>query len=455
MRHGIHETAEPHGGSPACGSSSGLQNPPWRVQLLAIVAVAAIGSDALAQEQPAARIARLVERLGASSYADRVDADQQLAGLGSLPREQLELAARSDDAEVAARARDLLRRIAIDDLWQPGRVTYQAEDTPAAEVLSTIRDQTGNRILFGDRYGGFREAPVQLQADNALYWEVIDDFCRKTKNHVRPHYDTRDPGLALVSGEPGANPVAYAGPVRATVTGALRTFSDEFDYKRLTSKQNHLFRINLELLWEDRLRIVAYRSHAQVSEALTDTGERVDAVNGSHGSWNVASSGSRQVAMELKLEPPPTTAARFAVLALEWPVAAVGDFTTVETSELVVGTMIEQDDLQLSIDSIEAKDGSKHTLTVSLLRDRPVPDPPESLFQENRFELFDAQQRPLRLTEQTNGLEGRAVRSKLVFLQSSTEGPPAMLRVTYPRLRSERNLSIVLRDVPLPTARPQ
>lgn len=412
-------------------------------------------SAAVAQERGEARIARLVERLGSNSYADRVDADRNLGEIGAAAKIQLEAAAASSDPEVAARARELLRRIALDELWQPGRVTLEGDDIAAATVVDVITVQTGNRILVGDRYGGFREAPVKLRARDAEFWPVIDDFCRQTKNFVRPHYDTREPGLALVRGEPGRYPVAYAGPVRATVTGALRTFSDELDYKRLASKQSHQFRLNLELMWEDRLRVVAYRSQCELHEAVTDTGQTLSAIGGSQGTWTVAGSGVRQIPMELKLEPPPTTSTSLAVLRLAWTLTAIGDFATVETDTIEPGVRVEQDDLELAIEQIEEKAGAKFTLSVLLFRDRPLCDPPDSLFQENRFELFDAQGRAMRLTEQSNTLEGTGMRAKLVFLASSQEGQPTRLRVTYPRLRSERAVEIVFRNVPLPTARPE
>ena len=426
----------------------------FAIAAVALVAVL-LDSPASAQDQPEVRIARLVERLGSNSYSERLEANQQLAELGAQPRPQLELAAKSTDAEVAARARELLRKIALDEMWLPSRVTHQASGATASLVLAVIGQQTGNRLLVGDRYGGFRDGPVDVAAEGELFWQVIDDFCRKTKHHVRPHYDTREPGLALVSGEPGAYPVGYAGPVRGAITGALRTFSDEFDYKRLTSKQNHHFRMNLEFMWEDRLRIVAYRNQAAVVEAVTDSGETLSAATNSNGTWTVAGSGVRQVPMELKLDPPPTNCTQLKLLTLKWSVAAIGDYATAAVPSIAAGASLEQDDLQLTIDSLETKDGAKHILTVSVLRERPLPDPPESLFQENRFELYDASDRPLRLTEQTNSLEGRVVRSKLSFLASSGDGVPVKLKVTYPRLRSERDLEIVFRDVPLPTARPK
>jgi len=425
------------------------------VGLASLLGFALAAAPCGGQERPEPRIARLVERLGSDSYAERVAANQQLAELGAKPRAELELAARSPDAEVAARARQLLQKIALDDLWLASRVTYAGANAPSSTVLGEISRQTGNRLLFGDRYGGFNDGPLEFAAADETFWEALDGFCRRTRHTIRPHYDTREPGLAVVSGEPGAFPIAYAGPVRAVVTGALRTFSDEFDYKRLTSKQNHNFRFNLELMWEDRLRVVAYRNQATVVEAVAAGGVPLPLPSGSAGTWQVAGSSARQVPMELKLDPPPLGAAKLDLLTLRWSLAAIGDFATAETKSVAMGVTLEQDDLELSIDNFEAKDGSKYVVTVSISRQRPLPDPPESLFQENRFELFDAANHPLRLTEQTNTLEGQAVRSKLNFIGGSGDGPPTRLKITYPRLRSERKLEIVFRDVPLPTARPE
>ena len=209
------------------------------------------------------------------------------------------------------------------------------------------------------------------------------------------------------------------------------------------------------MLWEDRLRVIAYRSQPDLVEAETDTGESLTAVAGSGDNWNVATSGARQVPMEIKIEPPPMAAARLATLRLQWPLVAIGDFASVELDKLVDGTATERDGYEFVIESFAAQDGHKYKLGVAIASDRPLPDPPESLFQEARFELLLEDQRPLRLVEQSNTLEGRAVRSKLVFLAASQDEPPKKLRITYPRLRSQRSLEIVFRDVPLPTARPR
>lgn len=420
------------------------------------LALLATGPLSHAQEHAGeVRIARLVERLGSQSYTDRVEADRELAGLRSLARPQLELAAKSTDAEISARARELLRKIAIDELWQPTCVTYESTGAPAGAAIEAIGRQTGNRILVGDRYGGFRDGPVELHAVKATFWQIVDDVCRQTANHVRPHYDTREPGLALVTGEPGAYPVAYSGPVRATITGALRTFSEEFDYKRLSSKVSHQFRINLEMLWEDRLRVTAYRGQPDFVEAVTDSGETLSAVAGSSDNWNVATSGARQVPMELRIEPPPMAVERLAVLKLHWPLLAIGDFASIDMSQLVAGAAVEQDGYEFVIESFTPQEGNKYTLTVAVASNRPLPDPAESLFQEARLELLNEGAIPLRLIEQTNTLEGRSVRSRIVFLGTAQDRPPKLLRITYPRLRSQRNLEIVFHDVPLPTARPQ
>ena len=44
---------------------------------------------------------------------------------------------------------------------------------------------------------------------------------------------------------------------------------------------------------------------------------------------------------------------------------------------------------------------------------------------------------------------------KAAYLAEGGTGPAVRLQLTYPRLRSHRNLEIVFRNVPLPTARPE
>ena len=138
-------------------------------------------------------------------------------------------------------------------------VEYHAHGEPAREVVDAICRQSKNRILVGDAYGSFENRPARIDYEAGAYWLVIDDLCRATGNRIRLHYDTREPGIVLVAGDAGRFPTAYAGPLRAQVTGAVRSFSEKLDYGEGPSQKLHTFELEISVLWEDRFHLVAYR----------------------------------------------------------------------------------------------------------------------------------------------------------------------------------------------------
>ena len=63
--------------------------------------------------EPNLRIARLVERLGSESFQDRQQASNELAKLGNQSRNQLEVAAKSDDPEIRLRRENCCGRLSF------------------------------------------------------------------------------------------------------------------------------------------------------------------------------------------------------------------------------------------------------------------------------------------------------------------------------------------------------
>ena len=139
------------------------------------------GSDGQ-RDVGADRIARLIKRLGNSSYDSRQTAGEELERLGSLTRTHLEAAIEDEDPEIRLRAKELLRKLKVQDLWAPSRVNHQAQGQMASEVLGALAQQTGNRVLVGDQYGKFEDRPVDLDYVDTPFWIVMDALCHRSGN---------------------------------------------------------------------------------------------------------------------------------------------------------------------------------------------------------------------------------------------------------------------------------
>jgi hypothetical protein len=427
-----------------------------RLVSAASVATLCLASHLLAQP-PAyePRVARLVRELGADSFAVRSLATDELAKLGATARLEVEQATRSDDPEVRLRAKDLLRAIKLHELWAAGHFTCPAMPVSAGQLLRQLAEQTDNHILVGDQFGTFHDAEVRFDFAEADYWPLLDALCAQSGNHCRPHFDSRMPGIVVVAGPPGRQPLAYAGPVRGRITSARRAFNEELSYEDARSEKTHTFQLNLEMTWEDRFKLVAYRSQLEVLDARTDSALTLSATQPGSGGWNVVGSGTRQLTLNLRLNPPPASARQLDTLKLAWGLVAVGDMVHLDVEDLQSHQPHFQDDVELAVDSFQPGMGGRYELSVTVRRDLNLPEPQEILFQEHELDLVDSAGRPLRKLGQTNTLADHGVTLKAAFIAENESAQPQKLRFTYPRLRSQRDLEITFRNVPLPVGRPE
>jgi hypothetical protein len=207
-------------------------------------------------------------------------------------------------------------------------------------------------------------------------------------------------------------------------------------------------------LWEDRFRLVAYRPQPDRIRAVTDTGVTLTCLQPSTNNWIVVSPGTRQLNAKLNLSPPPVAAKQLDRLELHWGLTAVGDLATLNIENVNEQSTHRQDDVEVTIESIEPRDGNRFDVSVVLARDLAQPDPQDMLFQEFQAELLDVSGKTMRLQGQTNSLTDRGAQIRYSFVGETDDTPPKSLRITYPRLRSKRDVEIVFHNVPLPTARP-
>lgn len=418
--------------------------------LLALVATRLPAAEPASQ----VRVARLIERLASDSYADRVVASEELAALSTAARDQLAAAAKSDDPEVRLWAKQLLRKLSEDEIWLASLVDCRMRQVAASKGLEAISQQSGNRLLVGDEYGVFKDLPVDLDHLSAPFWEVVDRLCRQSGNRVRPHFDTRHPGLVVVAGSAGRYPVAYTGPLKVQINRARRLFSEELDYEQQASEKTHSFQFDLQAIWEDRFRLVAYRLQPELVEAITDTGARLSGQSTTSG-WNIAGPSTRQVSMNVRMQPPAVASGLLKTMRLRWELIAVGDMAHLDIDELQDRSPHFQDDIELAIESLETGPGPRCELTLRIASDGVVSDPADLIFHENELEVFDDLGRAYRKLGQTNTISGSGAIVKVSFAADETVGTARRLRFHYPRIRSQRELEIVFREVPLPIGRPE
>jgi len=258
-----------------------------------------------------------------------------------------------------------------------------------------------------------------------------------------------------VSGDPGQFPTAYSGPLRAQITEEVRSFNEKIRFDSGRPETSHTFEMEVNLRWEDHLRLTGFRAQPEVVEAVTDTGVRLASLSVAPNSWNVLAPNERQLTARLKLAPPLVGSHQLDRLSMRWGLVAVGDFASIAVDDLAARRTCRQDDVELTVESVERHEGGHLELALLVNRDGPLPEPQEILFQEYTVELFDGGGRALRLESQANLMTERGAQMRVTFNGDSQPDSPKTLRLTYPRLRDQREMQLVFRRVPLPTSRPE
>jgi hypothetical protein len=419
----------------------------------AIVCVA-LALRAFGEEPPAPRIARLIEQLGSERYSERAHATSELARLGTTPRRQLEAAANSPDPEVRLRASELLAQIRAIDLWSPSIVSCRI-DAPVARVVAMLAEQTGNHIRLSDISGKFNDVAVSLNYPTGTFWEVLDATCRQSNNRIRCHYDTREPGFLLAAGSPSGAPTAYAGPFRAQITRLARTFSDRLDFTEDGSQRLHSFDIDVQVIWEDRFRLIGFRTNPTVVEATTSTGESLTPVQGIAGNWQACASTTKQIQSRLGVSPPPVAAQQLDRLTLRWSLMAIGEMRQLEVSDLAASHHAHQDGVDMVVDLVDRRDRDRVEVVCVVSRETSMPDPAEITFQEYRLDLHDSQGKSWSHQGSSFLLTDRGVQIRGTFSRDAQQGAPQTLVLHYPALRSRKDIDFVFANVPLPNARPE
>ncbi len=424
-----------------------------------------VSQTALSQESnPKLRVARLIDRLGSSSYARRQTAGRELLELGQPTIGPLEAAATGEDPEVRIRAEKLLSEIKTRRLWAGSTVKRTGSSRMASAILKDAARTSGNRLVFGGRFDNFVDREINVQAGRVPFWKVVDDVCRQTENRLSMRRQAETGAMVIVAGKPGNYPVAYAGPMRVHLSQAKRQFSESLDYEDGTSALTHTFTIDMAANWETRCQLLAYRSDAEIVEAISDKGQRLWAAPGSYGGWNVVPTGAGQIETTLRLQPPSVKASKLKKLHIRWEFVAAGDPQTIEITDFETPRVYRSHDVELVFDRLEKQSDIRYEVTLVTSRSALIPELQDLSQIENKIVLVDDSGAKMTLhtrTVQDAELSRRktpflteGVRMTFAFLASSADRKPAKLRFTYPRIRSRKKLDVIFRDVQLPSTAP-
>jgi len=131
--------------------------------------------DAGSRLEPAA----LVERLGASRYADRKAAAEAIERVGRPALSALRAARDTRDPEVRTRASSLIQKIETALLTEPTRVRLDFENATLPEVARSLALQTGFKLApYPPSLPRWKTARVTLrQTQPVEFWKAVDQLC--------------------------------------------------------------------------------------------------------------------------------------------------------------------------------------------------------------------------------------------------------------------------------------
>jgi len=173
----------------------------------------------LVAEKPAdAKTAQLIADLGADEYRIREKAGVALTALGekALPAMRAALLS-TDNPEVQRRLAVLVRKMDVERLIAPKRVTFSVKNKGAREIFDEIAKQTGYKIDFqGD---GGAQTKHTFEFENTPFWQAVDKVANAVGCVVYADGGGDGDDTVRIFNQNQVNPyVAYAGPFRFVAT---------------------------------------------------------------------------------------------------------------------------------------------------------------------------------------------------------------------------------------------
>ncbi len=374
-----------------------------------------------------------------SALAERLkrDGGKAVEELSTTPsaKPALEALAGGDDAELkwwagAALAEIDAREKAGPDFVHPRRITLEAKDRPAHEVLAEIL--AGEKFRLAGDLGPARNE-VNVAFLETPFLAAVDEVCRQAGCALQRRPD----GSFEVKADPlrFGPPIAYAGPQAYVVTGITHRSKAEF-----RGDPVHRLEIGLAVRTDPRAWIRPRACDWEFVSAVDDTGATLEVESGSSRGW----SGDHQpptITLQASVAMPGKTASKIARLRMIARVTLCRSPRELVWDDVLKaeGQMREAGPIRITLRRMTFEDRKYMVLLDCAPKDAPgLPD-------LNDLVLEDSEGRRFSSGSGGSG-EGSLFREFQPWGQTQT---PARLRLTALPGLQERRIYVELRDIPI------
>jgi hypothetical protein len=188
----------------------------------------------------------------------------------------------------------------VEELLKPARLSLITAGADLAPVIADIEKQTGNKLIDRTRSDAGPLADWNFSLSDREFWPLLDKFLDAA--NLEPVAASTEPGLPIGRRYPGMTPrfgkAVYVGPFRLEVTEVT---------SRLGTRVygDHRASILLEVMWEPRLKPLAFAQSVRTLEMIADDSTPVE-LDDDVGELSVeAAKDAHAVALHIPLQLPP------------------------------------------------------------------------------------------------------------------------------------------------------
>jgi hypothetical protein len=187
-----------------------------------------------------------------------------------------------------------------EDLLKPTRLSLITAGTDLAPVLADIEKQTGNKLIDRTRSAAGLLGEWNFSLSDREFWPLIDKFLDAA--NLEPAANSSDDGLPITRRFSGMSPrfgkAVYVGPFRLEVTEVTSRLGTRF-------AGDHRASITLEVMWEPRLKPLAFAQSLRNLKMIADESTLVE-LEENVGELSVeAAKDAHAVDLHLPLQLPP------------------------------------------------------------------------------------------------------------------------------------------------------